>query len=82
MCHYILLYSNFMRVIQRGYRYNMVSVDVGVMCKVNCFDSKVVTKITDSTIYLGDSNHHYDVVSISIVVVKEKQCNDNDSMIL
>ena len=59
----------------------MVSVDGGVMCKVKFFDSKVVTKIPDSTIYLRDINHYYDVVSIRIVEVKKKQCNDNDSTI-
>ena len=30
---------------------------------------------------LGEINHHYDVVSISIVEVKEKQGNNNDSTI-
>ena len=54
-------------VIQREYRYNMVYVDVGVVCKVNSFDSKVVTKIPDSTICLVGIYHYYDVVSISIV---------------
>ena len=68
-------------VIQREYCYNMVSVDVCVVCKVKFFDSKVVTKMPDSTIYLGDINHYYDVISISIVEVKEKQCKDNDSTI-
>ena len=56
-------------VIQREYRYKMVSVDVGVVCNFNFFDSKVVTKIPDSTIYLGDTNPYYDIVSISIVEV-------------
>ena len=41
----------------------MVYVDVGVVWKVKFFDSKVVTKISDSTICLGD---------IFIVEVKEK----------
>ena len=68
-------------VIQREYRYNMVSVDVGVVCKVKFFDSKVVTKTPDSTICLGDINLYYDVVSISIIEVKERQCNDNGSTI-
>ena len=44
-------------VIQREYCYNMVSIDVGVVCKVKFFDSKVVTKIPDSTICLGEINH-------------------------
>ena len=69
-------------VIQREYRYNMAYVDVGVVCKIKFFDSKVVTKILDSTICLEEINHYYDVISISIVVVKEKQCNDNDSTIV
>ena len=43
-------------VIQREYRYNMVSIDVGVVCKVIFFDSKVVTKIPDSTICLGEGH--------------------------
>ena len=30
---------------------------------------------------LGDINHYYDVVSISIVEFKEKEDNDNDSTI-
>ena len=30
----------------------------------------------------GEINHYYDVVSLSIVEVKEKQCSDNDSMVL
>ena len=47
----------------------MVYVDVGVVWKVKFFDSKVVTKISDSTIYLGDTNPYYDIVSISIVEV-------------
>ena len=68
-------------VIQREYRYNMVYVDVGVVWKVKFFDSKVVTKIPDWTICLEDINHYYDVISISIVEMKEKQCNDNDSTI-
>ena len=42
-------------VIQREYRYNMVSVDVGVVWKVKFFDPKVVTKLPDSTICLGKS---------------------------
>ena len=50
----------------------MVSVDVGVVCKVKVFDSKVVIKIPDSTLCLGDINHYYDVLSISIIEVKEK----------
>ena len=68
-------------VIQREYRYNMVSIDAGDVYKVNFFDSKVVKKKPDSTICLGDINHYYDVVSISIVEVKEKKGNDNDSTI-
>ena len=68
-------------IIQRKYRYNMVSIDVVVVCKVKFFDSKVVTKIPDSTICLGDINHYYDAVSISIIEIKEKQCNDNGSTI-
>ena len=48
----------------------MAFVDVGVVCKVKFFDSKVVTKILDSTIFLREINHYYDVVSISIVEVK------------
>ena len=68
-------------MIQREYRYNMVSVDVGVVCKIKFFDLKVVTKIPDSTLCLGKINHYYYIFSISIVEVKEKQCNDNDSMI-
>ena len=59
----------------------MVSVDVGVLCKINFFDSKVVTKILDSTICLEEINHYYDVISIIFVEVTEKQCNDNESMI-
>ena len=58
----------------------MVSVDVSVVCKVKFFDSKGVTKIPDSKTYLEEINHYYDVVSISIVQVKEKQCNNNNSM--
>ena len=50
----------------------MVSVDVGVVCKVKVFDSKVIIKIPDSTLCLGDINHYYDVLSISIIEVKEK----------
>ena len=68
-------------VIQRECRYNMVYVDVGVVCKINFFDSKVVTKILDSTTCLGGINHYYDDISIIIVEVKEKQYNDNHSMI-
>ena len=68
-------------VIQRKYHYNMVSVDVASGYKVKFFDSKVVTKIPDSTICLGKINHYYDVVSISIAEVIENQSNDNDSMI-
>ena len=68
-------------VIKREYRYNIVSIDVGVVCKVKFFDSKIVTKIPDSRICLGKINHYYYIFSISIVEVKEKQCNDNDSMI-
>ena len=68
-------------IIQREYRYNMVSVDVGVVCKVKFFDLKIVTKIPDSTIFSGEINHYYDVVSISIVEVKEKQSDDNNSII-
>ena len=68
-------------VIQREYRYNMVSIDAGDVYKVNFFDSKVVKKKPDSTICLGDINHYYDVVSISIVEVKERKGNDNDSTI-
>ena len=68
-------------VIQREYRYNMVPVDAGDVYKVKFFDSKVVTKKPDSTICLGDINHYYDVVSISIVEVKDKKDNDNDSTI-
>ena len=59
----------------------MVSVDIGDVYKVKCFDSKVVTKKPDSTICLGDINHYYDVVSISIVEVKDKKDNDNESTI-
>ena len=69
----------YISLLQWEYRYNMVSVDVGVVCKIKFFDSEVVTKISDSTICLGDINHYYDAISISIVEVKEKQCNDNDS---
>ena len=68
-------------VIQRKYRYNMVSIDAGDVYKVKFFCSKVVKKKPDSTICLGDINHYYDVVSIIIVEVKEKQGNDNDSTI-
>ena len=68
-------------VIQREYRYNMVHVDVVDVYKVNFFDSKVVTKKTDSTICFGDINHYYDVVSVSIVEVKDKKDHDNDSTI-
>ena len=60
----------------------MVPVDVGDVYKVNFFDWKVVTKKPDSTIWLGDINHYYDVVSISIVEVKDKKDNDNNSTIL
>ena len=67
--------------IQKEYRYNIVSVDASIVCKVKFFDSKVVTKTPDSTIFLGDINHYYDVVSISIIEVKERQCNDNGSTI-
>ena len=59
----------------------MVPVDVGDVYKVIFFDWKVVTKKPDSTICLGDINHYYDVVSISIVEVKERKGNDNDSTI-
>ena len=67
--------------IQKEYRYNIVSVDASIVCKVKFFDSKVVTNIPGSTMCLGDIHHYYDVVSISIIEVKEKQCNDNDSTI-
>ena len=63
------------------YPYNMVPVDVGDVYKVNFFNSKVVTKKPDSTIWLGDINQYYDVVSISIVEVKDKKDNNNDSTI-
>ena len=66
-------------VIQREFRYNMVSVDVGVVCKVKFFDPKVVTKSPDSTICLGETYHYYDVVSISIVELKDKQLSDKES---
>ena len=66
-------------VIQREYRYNVVSVDAGDVYKVNFFDSKVVKKKPDSTIFFGDINYYYYIVSISIVEVKEKEGNDNDS---
>ena len=59
----------------------MVSIDAGDVYKVNFFDSKVVKKKPDSTIFLWNINHYYDVVSISIVEVKEKKGNDNDSTI-
>ena len=59
----------------------MVPVDAGDVYKVKFFDSKVVTKKPDSTICLGDINHYYDVVSISIVDVKDKKDNDNVSTI-
>ena len=69
-------------VIQREFRYNMASVDVGVECRVKFFDSKVVTKSPDSTICLGETYHYYDVVSISIVELKDKQSSDNESIFL
>ena len=69
-------------VIQREFRYNMVSVDVGVVCKVKFFDPKVVTKSPDSTICLRETYHYYDVVSISIVELKDKQSSDNESIFL
>ena len=58
----------------------MVSVDVGVVCKAKFFDPKVVSKLPDSTICLGEINHYYDVVSISVVELKDKQCSDNESI--
>ena len=67
-------------VIQREFRYNMVSVDVGVVCKVKFFDPKVVTKSPGSTIFLGETYHYYDFVSISIVELKDKQSSDNESI--
>ena len=30
---------------------------------------------------LREINHYYDVLSISIVEVKEKQCSDNDEIV-
>ena len=59
-------------MIQREYRYNMVSVDVGVVRKVKCIDSKKCYKDTRFKLWC---------FSISIVEVKEKQSNDNDPMI-
>jgi len=67
-------------VIQREFRYNMASVDVGVECRVKFFDPKVVTKSPDSTICSGETYHYYDVVSISIVELKDKQSSDNESI--
>ena len=58
----------------------MVSIDAGDVYKV-FFYSKVVKKKPNSKICLGDINQYYDVVSISIVEVKEKQGNDHDSTI-
>ena len=68
-------------VIQRGYRYNMVSDDIDTSCEVNFFDSKVDTKKPDPALYMGKFSHYYDVVSINVVEFIDKQRNDNDTMI-
>ena len=52
------------------------------MCNVKFFDTKVVTKVPDFTLCLWEINHYYDVVSISIVELKDKQCSDNESIFL
>ena len=60
---------------------NMISDDVDASCKVKFFDSIVYTKNHNSTLYMGNVSHYYDVLSISVVEFIDKQRNDNDTMI-
>ena len=65
-------------VIQQEYRNNMILVDVDAGSRVKIFDTKVVTKKTESSLCLGKVNHYFDEVSISVVEFIDKHRNEND----
>ena len=59
----------------------MISVDVDAGCRVKFFDSKVVTKKSESSLCLEKVVHYYDIVSIIVVEFIDKQRNENDPLI-
>ena len=69
-------------VIQREYRNDMVSDDVDAGFKITWSDSKVRTTKPESVLCMVTVGHYYDVLSISSVEFIDKQCIDNETMIL
>ena len=56
----------------------MITVDVDAGSRLKFFESKVVTKKSESSLCLGKVNHYFDVVSISVVEFIDKYRNEND----
>ena len=81
-CAVIEFYTSvFCHIIQREYRNNIIAVDVDAGSRVKSFDSKVVTKKPESSLYLGKVNYYFDVVSIIVVEFIDKHRNENDPLI-
>ena len=77
-CAVIDFYTSVVcHVIQREYRNNMVKNVVDGGSRVKFFDTEVVIKKPESSLCLGEVNHYFDVVSISVVEFIDKHCNDN-----
>ena len=58
----------------------MVSDDIDICTKVSFYDGKVCTKPPNSALYMGKVSHYYDVDSIILVEIIDKQRNHNKMM--